>query len=200
MLGTLFSTRFSATPRTNGRFTPDDFSAVFPEVTDPGDLLQILETLQANHIATFPPIFSIPALLHGRHGLRVPRLHQCRATQRHLACQPSAICVRRSAREAGPRHGTVNAIHLPAHPSGNEKEHAGLSGEGELDGLGINGLAASTILFQDPMDAELAQWRRCSKMPSGTMEALVRLIGEAVEVQIRGPAEMAACEKDACKR
>lgn len=32
-------------------------------------------------------------------------------------------------------------------------------------------------------------------MQSGKMEALVRLIGEAVEVQIRGPSEMATCEE-----
>jgi hypothetical protein len=43
------------------------------------------------------------------------------------------------------------------------------------------------------MDADLIQWRRCSKMQSGKMEAFVRLIGEAVEVQIRGPSEMATC-------
>uniref|UniRef100_A0A915D171 Death domain-containing protein n=1 Tax=Ditylenchus dipsaci TaxID=166011 RepID=A0A915D171_9BILA len=45
--------------------------------------------------------------------------------------------------------------------------------------------------FQDPMDAELNQWQGCSKMCSGQMEALVRLHGDAVEVQVRGPAEMA---------
>jgi hypothetical protein len=43
--------------------------------------------------------------------------------------------------------------------------------------------------FQDPMDADLCQWRSCSKMTSGQMEALVRLIGDAVEVQVRGPAD-----------
>jgi hypothetical protein len=47
------------------------------------------------------------------------------------------------------------------------------------------------------MDADLAQWRNCSKMQSGKMEALVRLVGEAVEVQIRGPPEMATCESPA---
>ena len=45
--------------------------------------------------------------------------------------------------------------------------------------------------FQDPMDAELQQWYRCSKMLSGQMEALVRLLGDAVEIQLRGPAETA---------
>uniref|UniRef100_A0A914VAK0 Uncharacterized protein n=1 Tax=Plectus sambesii TaxID=2011161 RepID=A0A914VAK0_9BILA len=45
--------------------------------------------------------------------------------------------------------------------------------------------------FQDPMDADLTQWHKCSKMCSGQMEALVRLVGDAVEVQVRGPAELA---------
>uniref|UniRef100_A0A914M180 Non-specific serine/threonine protein kinase n=2 Tax=Meloidogyne incognita group TaxID=654580 RepID=A0A914M180_MELIC len=44
--------------------------------------------------------------------------------------------------------------------------------------------------FQDSLDAELLQWKGCSKMLSGKMEALVRLIGDSVEVQIRGPSSM----------
>lgn len=46
--------------------------------------------------------------------------------------------------------------------------------------------------FQDPMDADLTQWHKCSKMCSGQMEALIRLVGDAVEVQVRGPNELAA--------
>ncbi|KAK6107281.1 Ankyrin repeats (3 copies) family protein [Brugia pahangi] len=45
--------------------------------------------------------------------------------------------------------------------------------------------------FQDPMDADLMQWNSCSKMSSGQMEALVRLHGDAVEIQVRGPCEIA---------
>ncbi|EJD74145.1 CAMK/DAPK/DAPK protein kinase, variant [Loa loa] len=44
--------------------------------------------------------------------------------------------------------------------------------------------------FQDPMDADLMQWNGCSKMSSGQMEALVRLHGDAVEIQVRGPSEI----------
>jgi hypothetical protein len=39
------------------------------------------------------------------------------------------------------------------------------------------------------MDAELQQFLECSKMVSGKMEALVRLVGDAVEIQVRGPNE-----------
>uniref|UniRef100_A0A183TYJ6 Death domain-containing protein n=1 Tax=Toxocara canis TaxID=6265 RepID=A0A183TYJ6_TOXCA len=45
--------------------------------------------------------------------------------------------------------------------------------------------------FQDPMDADLVQWAGYSKMSSGQMEALIRLHGDAVEVQVRGPCEIA---------
>lgn len=45
--------------------------------------------------------------------------------------------------------------------------------------------------LQDPMDADLVQWAGCSKMSSGQMEALIRLHGDAVEVQVRGPCEIA---------
>lgn len=41
------------------------------------------------------------------------------------------------------------------------------------------------------MDADLVQWVGCSRMSSGQMEALVRLAGDAVEVQVRGPADTA---------
>ncbi|TKR62381.1 hypothetical protein L596_026356 [Steinernema carpocapsae] len=44
--------------------------------------------------------------------------------------------------------------------------------------------------FQDPMDADLVQWYGCSKMSSGQMEALIRLRGDAVEIQVRGPTEL----------
>ncbi|CAD5206687.1 unnamed protein product [Bursaphelenchus okinawaensis] len=43
--------------------------------------------------------------------------------------------------------------------------------------------------FQDPIDADLQQWSGCSKICSGSMEALVRLHGDAVEIQVRGPKE-----------
>lgn len=35
------------------------------------------------------------------------------------------------------------------------------------------------------------KYLECSKMCSGSMEALVRLHGDAVEIQVRGPSEMA---------
>ncbi len=41
------------------------------------------------------------------------------------------------------------------------------------------------------MDADLVQWQGTSKMSSGQMEALVQLVGDAVEVQVRGPADLA---------
>lgn len=41
------------------------------------------------------------------------------------------------------------------------------------------------------MDADLSQWLDCSKMSSGQMEALIRLHRDAVEVQVRGPCELA---------
>lgn len=37
------------------------------------------------------------------------------------------------------------------------------------------------------MDADLTQWMGCSKLCSGQMEALVRLHGDAVEVEILNP-------------
>lgn len=37
------------------------------------------------------------------------------------------------------------------------------------------------------MDADLTQWQGCSKMCSGQMEALVRLHGDAVEIQVPMP-------------
>ncbi|CAD5209714.1 unnamed protein product [Bursaphelenchus xylophilus] len=46
--------------------------------------------------------------------------------------------------------------------------------------------------FQDPIDADLQQWNGCSKICSGSMEALVRLHGDAVEIQVRGPRDNAS--------
>jgi death-associated protein kinase len=46
--------------------------------------------------------------------------------------------------------------------------------------------------FSDPMDADLQQYLECSKMVSGKMEALVRLQGDAVEIQVRGPNDQSA--------
>ncbi len=49
--------------------------------------------------------------------------------------------------------------------------------------------------FQDPVDADLCQWKSCSKMCSGQMEALLRLKKEkeeAIGILVRGPADLAA--------
>ncbi|CAD6186231.1 unnamed protein product [Caenorhabditis auriculariae] len=45
--------------------------------------------------------------------------------------------------------------------------------------------------FQDPMDAELMQWFESSKMSSGRKEALIKLVGDAVEIKVRGPSDRA---------
>lgn len=46
--------------------------------------------------------------------------------------------------------------------------------------------------FQDPVDADLTQWRNCSKVCSGQMEGVLSLYGkdQSVEIKVRGPQEM----------
>ena len=46
-------------------------------------------------------------------------------------------------------------------------------------------------LFQDPSEVSLQQWQGFSKLVSNKMEAIVRLNGDAVEIQVRGPQKMA---------
>jgi hypothetical protein len=137
LLGTLFSSRFcSQSLRTNGRFTAEDFAAIFPEVTDPGDLLQILETLQASQFSLkylpipTPFISLCSALFHGGcRRLRVPGFHFRRNPKRHLAAKSTAVCLRRIAGEAGQGHGADNAVNLPPHPDGYAPEHARFPGD-----------------------------------------------------------------------
>jgi hypothetical protein len=47
-------------------------------------------------------------------------------------------------------------------------------------------------VLKDPLDAMLQQWNQCSLMHSSKLEAFLRLVGEAIEIQVRGPAERAA--------
>uniref|UniRef100_A0A914H7B7 Non-specific serine/threonine protein kinase n=1 Tax=Globodera rostochiensis TaxID=31243 RepID=A0A914H7B7_GLORO len=156
LLGTLFSPRFAHSPRASGRFSLEDFGAVFPEVTDPADMLQILETLQLCCVADTDFEFTVfisaaapqdvwlpnrPRFVYG--GLRIKPARGMEQTMQSIFPRIQ-VALRRSMQD-----------------------------------------------FQDPIEADLAQWRYCSKMLSGKMEALIRLVGEAVEIQIRGPPEMA---------
>uniref|UniRef100_A0A915HN54 Uncharacterized protein n=1 Tax=Romanomermis culicivorax TaxID=13658 RepID=A0A915HN54_ROMCU len=52
-------------------------------------------------------------------------------------------------------------------------------------------LRRSMVEFQDALDGELRQWKNCSRISSGNMEAQISLFGKdqnAVEILIRAPA------------
>ncbi|KAL3109084.1 hypothetical protein niasHT_012646 [Heterodera trifolii] len=159
LLGTLFSPRFAHSPRASGRYSLNDFGAVFPEVTDPADILQILETLQLCCVADFD--FEFPVFI------SAPPPHDVWLPNRpHFVYGGLRIKPTRGMEQ------TMQSIFPRIQVA----------------------LRRSMQTFQDSIEAELAQWRYCSKMQSSKMEALIRLVGESVEVQIRGPQEKAtAC-------
>lgn len=156
LLGTIFSPRFAQSPRSNGRFTPEDFAAVFPEVTDPTDLLQILETLQLCSMADTD--FEFPAFISAEPPKDIWLNNRPQFVYGGLRIRP-ALGMEQTMQSIFPRIQVA--------------------------------MRRSMQDFQDPLDAELAQWRRCSKMHSGKMEGLIRMVGEVVQLQIRGPPEMA---------
>uniref|UniRef100_A0A0N5A9F4 Non-specific serine/threonine protein kinase n=1 Tax=Syphacia muris TaxID=451379 RepID=A0A0N5A9F4_9BILA len=160
IIGYLLSAEFLSRCRTNGCYSVYDFSQIYPEISDPADLLRILDTLQ----------FCAPLDTNGETELEFPAFNVLEVPRDiWLRDRPSYV------------YGGVRVLPM----RGMER-----SLQSTFPRIQV-ALRRSMRDFQDPMDADLSQWLDCSKMSSGQMEALIRLHGDAVEVQVRGPCELA---------
>ncbi|VDK79575.1 unnamed protein product [Litomosoides sigmodontis] len=160
VLGNLLSAEFLSRCRVNGCYSVIDFAPIYPEISDPSDLLRILDTLQlcAPTDSDGEAEFEFPAF----NTLDPPK----DIWQRD---RPTYV------------YGGVRVLPM----RGMER-----SLQSTFPRIQV-ALRRSMHDFQDPMDADLVQWNGCSKMSSGQMEALIRLHGDAVEIQVRGPYEIA---------
>ena len=48
IMGTILSADFLSQSRESGCYSPDDFSSIFPEIAEPTDLMNILDTLHVS--------------------------------------------------------------------------------------------------------------------------------------------------------
>ncbi|KAI1718149.1 protein kinase domain-containing protein [Ditylenchus destructor] len=159
IIGTLLSAKFLSECHTNGSYSTGEFSAIFPEIAEPGDLLHILDTLQLCAVLEAGSTeFEFPAFILDEAPMEVWQNNRPNYVYGGMRIVPMRG-MERSLQSTFPRIQVA--------------------------------MRRSMRDFQDPMDAELSQWRGYSKMCSGQMEALIRLHGDAVEVQVRGPSEMA---------
>ncbi|CEF64989.1 Bent [Strongyloides ratti] len=162
IIGMLLSAEYLGKCRQTGIYSIDDFAPLYPEIGDINDLLHILDTLQL--------------------------------------CSPTEGNNPESEFE-------FPAFILKETPKDcwkNDKKNYVYGGMKILPMRGMERSLQSTFPriqtalrrsmhdFQDPMDADLTQWTSCSKLCSGAMESLIRLKGDAVEILVRGPSEMAA--------
>ncbi|KAI1731383.1 protein kinase domain-containing protein [Ditylenchus destructor] len=159
IIGTLLSAKFLSECHTNGSYSTGEFSAIFPEIAEPGDLLHILDTLQLCAVLEAGSTeFEFPAFILDEAPKEVWQNNRPNYVYGGMRIVPMRG-MERSLQSTFPRIQVA--------------------------------MRRSMRDFQDPMDAELSQWRGYSKMCSGQMEALIRLHGDAVEVQVRGPSELA---------
>lgn len=171
VLGTLLSSQFLSSSRQDGCYTAEQFAPIFPEITETELLLRMLDTLQM-----CAPIddsrFEFPAFV--------------------LADPPKDIWLRNKPNCV---YGGLRILPM----RGMER-----SLQSTFVRLQV-ALRRSMNDFSDPMDAvrliriqslfriqDLNQYLECSKMFSGKMEALIRLQGDAVEIQVRGPNDQSA--------
>ncbi|ETN85522.1 death domain protein [Necator americanus] len=178
IIGQLLSAEFLSRCRINGTYSLEHFSPIFPEIPEPTDLLRMLDVLQlcAPAEPDSEETFEFPAfiLLNEPHDVWVRnkstyvyggvRVHPMRGMERSL-------------------QSTFPRIQVALRRSMHDFQVRMMSNRCQS--------TEKTTCFEDPMDADLMQWAGCSKMSSGQMEALVRIRGDAVEVQVRGPAERA---------
>uniref|UniRef100_A0A7E4VSP6 Non-specific serine/threonine protein kinase n=1 Tax=Panagrellus redivivus TaxID=6233 RepID=A0A7E4VSP6_PANRE len=163
VLGTILSADFLSSCRENGTYSADDFSSAFPEVNVPTDLMNILDTL-------------------------------------HLCAPMDPTNVETSALYEFPAFLLTEP---PRNIWSNDKPGYVYGGLRVLPMRGMESTLQSTFPrlqvamrkqlhdYQDPAEVTLHQWQGVSKLTSSNMEALVRLVGDAVEVQVRGPQAMA---------
>ncbi|KAI6226040.1 CAMK/DAPK/DAPK protein kinase, variant [Aphelenchoides besseyi] len=163
ILGTLLSAEFLGQCHTNGIYSIEQFGPVFPEITETEQLLHMLDTLQ----------LCVPIDGDGAEDTRYefPALILNPPPKDYWTKnRPNYI------------YGGLRILPM----RGMER-----SLQSTFPRIQV-GMRRSMHDFQDPLDAELNQYLGSSKMCSGRMEALVRLHGDAVEIQVRGPAQMSA--------
>ncbi|KAI6178368.1 CAMK/DAPK/DAPK protein kinase, variant [Aphelenchoides besseyi] len=163
ILGTLLSAEFLGQCHTNGIYSIEQFGPVFPEITETEQLLHMLDTLQ----------LCVPIDGDGAEDTRYefPALILNPPPKDYWAKnRPNYI------------YGGLRILPM----RGMER-----SLQSTFPRIQV-AMRRSMHDFQDPLDAELNQYLGSSKMCSGRMEALVRLHGDAVEIQVRGPAQMSA--------
>ncbi|CAI5438576.1 unnamed protein product [Caenorhabditis angaria] len=158
IIGQLLSAEFLSKAKPNGMYSIPDLTSIFPEITEPGDLMHILDTLQLCAPLDLAESFEFPVCI------QTPA--------------PDSIWL---ADKSTYVYGGVRILPMRG------MERSLLSTFPRIQVA----LRRSMNEFQDPMDAELLQWNECSKMSSGLKEALIRLVGDAVEIKVRGPQDRA---------
>jgi death-associated protein kinase len=163
IMGTILSADFLAQCRESGCYSPEDFTSIFPEIAEPTDLMNILDTLhlcapldasenESNIVYEFPAfLFSEP-----------PRDIWSKDKPNYVYGGMRIL----------PMRGMETTLQ---------------STFPRLQVAMRNQLSD----YRDPSEVSLQQWQGISKLMSNKMEALVRLNGDAVEIQVRGPPKMA---------
>uniref|UniRef100_A0AC35TVH6 Non-specific serine/threonine protein kinase n=1 Tax=Rhabditophanes sp. KR3021 TaxID=114890 RepID=A0AC35TVH6_9BILA len=159
IIGQLFSAGHLSGCRKDGVYTIEEFGRLYPEISDPRDLLNVLDTLQ----------LCVPMDLKYKSEYEFPGFvlketpDDCWKDDKKgyvyggMKIQPNRG-MERSVQSFFPR---IQAA-----------------------------LRRSSIHdFHDPMDGDITQWTSCSKLNSGTMEAMIKLKGDAIEILVRGPPE-----------
>ncbi|KAI6241190.1 Non-specific serine/threonine protein kinase [Aphelenchoides fujianensis] len=163
VLGTLLSAEFLLQSRADGCFTIDQFAPVFPELNETDQLLHMLDTLQ---LCT-----TIEADAAEDTRFEFPALI--------MNPPPKEIWTRNRPNFI---YGGLRILPMRGMERSLQSTFARIQ----------VAMRRSMHDFQDPLDAELVQYLGCSRMSSGQLESLVRLHGDAVEIQVRGPSSMSA--------
>uniref|UniRef100_A0AC34RJF7 Death domain-containing protein n=1 Tax=Panagrolaimus sp. JU765 TaxID=591449 RepID=A0AC34RJF7_9BILA len=163
VIGTILSADFLSQCRESGCYSADDFIGTFPEISEPTDLMNILDTLHLcspidPQDAAPNAVFEFPAFI--------------------LAEPPRDVWSKDKAHYV---YGGVRILPMRGMESTLQSTFSRLQ------------VALRNQLhdYRDPGKVSLQQWQGLSKLISNKMESLVRLSGDAIEVLVRGPQKMA---------
>lgn len=163
ILGQLLSAEFLAKASPNGSYHTSSLAKIFPEIPEQSDLMTILEVLQLCAPDARTGAHEFPVFIQTEAPDSIWRPYSLPEKERDTVYGGVRILPMRGMERS--LHSTFPRIQVALRRSIND--------------------------YQPAKDTQLHQWSECSKLVTQDREAVIRMVGDAVEIRARGPSETA---------
>ncbi|PIC52897.1 hypothetical protein B9Z55_002818 [Caenorhabditis nigoni] len=163
VLGQLLSAEFLSKASPNGSYHTSSLAKIFPEIPEQSDLMTILEVLQLCAPDARTGAHEFPVFIQTEAPDSIWRPYSLPEKERDTVYGGVRILPMRGMERS--LHSTFPRIQVALRRSIND--------------------------YQPAKDTQLQQWSECSKLVTQDREAVIRMVGDAVEIRARGPSETA---------